>query len=70
LAQQAQAGKTQPSQLYHGGKDCTLFPVNRTTYDSTIQMRHEAIEEAKMDKKDKYNAIKQLEQHAKPQNSI
>jgi hypothetical protein len=27
----------------HGGKDGTRFPVDRTTYDSTIQMLHEAI---------------------------
>lgn len=54
----------------HGGKDGTPFPVDRTTYDSTIQTLHEAIEEAKLEKKDKYNAIKQLEHHAKHQSSI
>jgi uncharacterized protein len=54
----------------HGGKDGTPFPVDRRTYDSTIQTLHEAIGEAKLEKKDKYNAIKRLEHHAKPQNSI
>jgi uncharacterized protein len=54
----------------HGGKDGTPFPVDRTTYDSTIQMLHEAIEEAKLEKKDMYNAIKRLEHYAKHQRSI
>jgi uncharacterized protein len=40
------------------------------TYDSTIQTLREAIEEAKLEKKDKYNAIKRLEYHAKLQSSI
>jgi hypothetical protein len=48
----------------HGGKDGTPFPVDRTTYDSTIQTLHEAIEKAKFEKKDKYNAIKRLEQYS------
>jgi hypothetical protein len=48
----------------HGGKDGTPFPVDRATYDRTIQTLHEAVEEAKLDKKEKYNAIKRLEQHA------
>ena len=45
----------------HGGKDGTPFPVDRATYDGTIQTLHEAVEEAKLDKKEKYNAIKRLE---------
>jgi uncharacterized protein len=48
----------------HGGKDGTPFPVDRATYDHTIQTLHEAVEEAKLDKKEKYNAIKRLERHA------
>ena len=48
----------------HGGKDGTPFPVDRATYDRTIQTLHEAVEEAKLDKKEKYNAIKRLERHA------
>jgi hypothetical protein len=48
----------------HGGKDGTPFPVDRTTYDRTIQTLHEAIDKAKLEKKDKYNAIKRLEQHS------
>jgi uncharacterized protein len=53
-----------------GGKDGTPFPVDRTTYDSSIRTLHEAIEEAKLEKKDKYNAIKWLEQYSKLQSSI
>ena len=54
----------------HGGKDGTPFPVDRETYDNTIQTLHESIEEAKLEQKDKHNAIKRLEQYAKLQSSI
>ena len=54
----------------HGGKDGTPFPVDRKAYDNTMQTLHGAIEEAKLEKKDKYNAIKRLEQYAKLQSSI
>jgi hypothetical protein len=47
----------------HGGKDGTPFPMDRATYDCTIQTLHEAIEEAKLDRKEKYEAIKRLKQH-------
>ena len=48
----------------HGGKDGTPFPVDRETYDRTIQTLHEAVEEAKLEKNEKYNAIKRLERYA------
>jgi len=44
----------------HGGKDGTPFPVDRETYDSTIRTLHEAVEGAKLEKKEKYEAIKRL----------
>lgn len=44
----------------HGGKDGHPYPVDRKTYDHTIQTLREAIEEAKVDKKDKMEAIKRL----------
>jgi hypothetical protein len=44
----------------HGGKDGTPFPVDRATYDRSIRILHEAVEEAKLDKKEKYEAIKRL----------
>lgn len=48
----------------HGGKDGTPFPVDRDTYDSTIQILHDAVEEAKLEKNEKCNAIKRLERYA------
>lgn len=44
----------------HGGKDGTPYPVDKITYDDTISILKEAIEEAKLGKKDKLNAIKRL----------
>lgn len=47
----------------HGGKDGTPFPVDRDTYDSSIRTLREALEEAKLDKKEKYEALKRLAEH-------
>jgi len=47
----------------HGGKDGTPFPVNRETYDSSIRTLREALEGAKLDKKEKYEALKRLGEH-------
>jgi uncharacterized protein len=44
----------------HGGKDGTPFPVDRDTYDRSIITLHDAIEGARLDKKEKYEAIKRL----------
>ena len=44
----------------HGGKDGTPFPVDRETYDSTIRTLHEAVEGARLEKKEKYEAVKRL----------
>jgi hypothetical protein len=44
----------------HGGKDGTPFPVDRDTYDRSIGTLHDAIEGARLDKKEKYEAIKRL----------
>jgi len=45
----------------HGGKDGYPYPVDREVYDHSIRTIKEAVEEAKLEKKDKYNAIKRLE---------
>lgn len=45
----------------HGGKDGYPYPVDREVYDHSIQTLKESLEGAKLDKKDKYNAIKRLE---------
>lgn len=44
----------------HGGKDGTPFPVDRETYDSSIRTLHEAIESARLEKREKYEAFKRL----------
>lgn len=48
----------------HGGKDGTPFPVDRETYDHSIRTLKEALEGARLDKKEKYEAIKRLVKHA------
>ena len=45
----------------HGGKDGFPYPVDRKVYDYSISTLKEALDEAKLEKKDKYNAIKRLE---------
>ncbi len=45
----------------HGGKDGYPYPVDRKVYDHSIYTLKEALNEAKLDKKDKYNAVKRLE---------
>jgi uncharacterized protein len=44
----------------HGGKDGTPFPVDRDTYDRSIITLRDDIEGARLDKKEKYSAIKRL----------
>jgi hypothetical protein len=48
----------------HGGKDGTPFPVDRETYESSIQSLHEAVEGAMLEKREKYEAIKRLRDYA------
>jgi len=45
----------------HGGKDGYPYPVDREVYDHSIRTVKEAVEEAKLEKKEKYNALKRLE---------
>ena len=44
----------------HGGKDGFPYPVHRQTYDSTIETLRDALQQSKLDKKDKLQAIKRL----------
>jgi hypothetical protein len=44
----------------HGGKDGTPFPVDRETYDHSIRTLEEALEGARMERGEKYEAIKRL----------
>jgi hypothetical protein len=49
----------------HGGKDGTPFPVDRATYDRTIDTLHAAMAYAKVDRSDKIDALKRLSRFAK-----
>jgi hypothetical protein len=44
----------------HGGKDGFPFPVDRDTYDKSIITLKDAVESARIGKKDKQNAIRRL----------
>ncbi len=44
----------------HGGKDGTPFPVDRLTYDKTIESLHKALTEAKAGRTEKVSAFKRL----------
>jgi uncharacterized protein len=44
----------------HGGKDGTPFPVDRTTYDTTIEIFDTAINRAAIDRSEKVAAFKRL----------
>jgi len=49
----------------HGGKDGTPFPVDRATYDRTIDMLHRAMAHARVDRSDRVDALKRLSRFAK-----
>ncbi len=44
----------------HGGKDGTPYPVNRETYDRTIEIMRKAIENAKIGRDEKKDVLKRL----------
>jgi hypothetical protein len=44
----------------HGGKDGTPYPVDRTTYDKTIEVMHHALNGAKIDRSEKVHAFRRL----------
>jgi hypothetical protein len=44
----------------HGGKDGHPYPVDRETFDHSITTLREAVENAKLDKREKYDAIRRL----------
>jgi hypothetical protein len=44
----------------HGGKDGTPFPVDRTTYDSTIESIRRAVSDSRAGLTDKKHALKRL----------
>jgi hypothetical protein len=48
----------------HGGKDGTPFPVDRTTYDKTIDVMRNALNGAKIDRSEKVRAFRRLAEFA------
>jgi len=44
----------------HGGKDGYPYPVDRKTYDSSIQFLAQAVEKAKIGDKEKLEAFRRL----------
>jgi uncharacterized protein len=55
----------------HGGKDGTPFPVDRPTYDKTIEILHKAINRSAIERSDKVSAFRRLaclQEPAAPQN--
>ncbi len=44
----------------HGGKDGTPYPVDRPTYERTIEVLHQALDRAKVDRSEKIGALKRL----------
>jgi len=50
----------------HGGKDGTPFPVDRKTYDKTIEIMKNAIQSAKIGNTEKIEAIKRLNKYLQP----
>ncbi len=44
----------------HGGKDGTPFPVDRRTYDHSIQVLRQTVESARLGDKDKVDAMRRL----------
>jgi hypothetical protein len=44
----------------HGGKDGTPFPVDRATYDKTIDVMRHALNGAKIDRGEKVRAFRRL----------
>jgi hypothetical protein len=47
----------------HGGKDGHPFPVQRQTYDRSIEVLREAVNQAKIGRTEKMEALKRLSQH-------
>jgi hypothetical protein len=56
------ASRTDPARysFAHGGKDGTPFPVDRTTYDKTIEVMRDALNGANVERSEKVKAFKRL----------
>jgi len=54
----------------HGGKDGTPFPVDRPTYDKTIEILNRAINRAAIDRSEKVAAFRRLASFAEPRSAL
>jgi hypothetical protein len=52
----------------HGGKDGTPFPVDRVTYDQTIEILNKAINRTTVDRSEKVQAFRRLAQFGRRRN--
>ncbi len=50
----------------HGGKDGTPFPVDKLTYDKTIEILNKAINRSAIDRSEKVKAFKRLATFSEP----
>jgi hypothetical protein len=50
----------------HGGKDGTPFPVDKPTYDKTIEILNKAINRAAIDRSEKVKAFRRLASFSDP----
>ena len=50
----------------HGGKDGTPYPVDKLTYDKTIEILNKAINRAAIDRSEKVKAFKRLAEFSAP----
>ncbi len=60
------ASRTDPARysFAHGGKDGTPYPVDRPTYDKTIEVMRDALNRAKLDRPEKVRAFRRLAEFA------
>src|SRR5262249_30495936 len=54
----------------HGGKDGTPFPVDKLTYDKTIEILNKAINRAAIDRSEKVNAFRRLAHFSQEPSSV
>lgn len=57
-----QASRRDPARysFAHGGKDGTPFPVDRPTYDKTIEVMRDALNRSRIDRSEKVSAFRRL----------
>ena len=61
----AEASRRDPARysFAHGGKDGTPFPVDRPTYDKTIEVMRDALNRSRIDRSEKARAFKRLAEY-------